>query len=194
MIGHPAAGCLSHPLRLPSVPVEYMGPLSRFSNNNLANEPFTLLLISGPEPQRTIFEQQLLTQAIPGLGKFILVRGLPAGAQMENVPAHIIAYNHLPARELAVLIIKASSIVCRAGYSTIMDLAALNKRALLVPTPGQGEQEYLAEMLHAENLFYSVSQDRLDLEKDLRMAKTKTYAGFPGGENDLNTFLMRAGL
>jgi hypothetical protein len=51
-----------------------------------------------------------------------------------------------------------------------MDLVYLKKKALLIPTPGQTEQEYLADYYKKENLFYSVSQDSLDLERDIEIA------------------------
>ena len=65
----------------------------------------------------------------------------------------------------------ARIIISRAGYSTIMDLVKLQKSALLVPTPGQTEQEYLAAFLKERSFFYSVGQDELNLTEDIQNVK-----------------------
>ncbi|MFT4025034.1 MAG: glycosyltransferase, partial [Flavihumibacter sp.] len=78
----------------------------------------------------------------------VLIRGLPAAPDLPGVPDAVQVFNHLPARELLQQIANAQSIVCRSGYSSLMDLLPLNKRLVLVPTPGQTEQEYLAKLHH----------------------------------------------
>jgi len=157
------AGELSHPKRMPGVPVRYVGWLSRFGGRAAAaGTPVEgvdlLILLSGPEPQRSLLERRLLDQLADYSGRVVLVRGLPAGAstagpaaapsgQRLSVPPGVKVYDHLPAAELEPLIRGAEQIICRPGYSTVMDLVRLGRRAIVVPTPGQTEQEYLGNYL-----------------------------------------------
>jgi UDP-N-acetylglucosamine:LPS N-acetylglucosamine transferase len=76
-------------------------------------------------------------------------------------------YSHMPAGELGKLLDFSEHIICRAGYTSIMDLAVLRKKAMIIPTPGQTEQEYLAGYLAEKGLFLACSQDELDLESAL---------------------------
>ena len=61
--------------------------------------------------------------------------------------------------------------ITRPGYTTIMELAVLGKKALLIPTPGQTEQVYLASYHSKKGNFYSVSQEKLNLARDVEEAK-----------------------
>jgi UDP-N-acetylglucosamine:LPS N-acetylglucosamine transferase len=99
----------------------------------------------------------------------ILVRGLPENtAPIESLPPTIVQYNHVSAKELNQLILRSKWVIARAGYSTIMDVCALQKKAIIIPTPGQTEQEYLAAYLHDAKRFYSLSQNEFQLTKDLK--------------------------
>jgi UDP:flavonoid glycosyltransferase YjiC (YdhE family) len=166
------AGRLSHPARLPAVPVQYLGPLSRFSPTvGLPQRYDLLLLLSGPEPQRSLLEAKLLAQVAGYQGNVLLVRGLPGqGLPLPAVPPHVQVAHHLPAAELALALQQSRQIVCRSGYTTLMDLVHLGKTALLVPTPGQTEQEYLGHSLHRRGLFYCVAQNQLNLLEHLPLA------------------------
>jgi UDP-N-acetylglucosamine transferase subunit ALG13 len=165
------AGKLSHPVQLPRTPVHYIGLLSRFEKiktsfikNNL------LIILSGPEPQRTIFENLLLPQIKKFPGKIILVRGLPAEKNTLNVPG-IEIYNHLPASDLNKIICESDFVIGRSGYSTVMDLAKLGSKSILVPTPGQTEQEYLAEYLLENKIAFSTRQENFSLPGAIENAK-----------------------
>ena len=143
----------------------FIGPLSRFEKPiQQAEIEFDICAIfSGPEPQRTIFEELVLKQ-IKELGlKAVVVRGLPND---ENEQGGFV-FNHLPTKTLQKFILKSKLVVCRSGYSSIMDLSVLDKRALLVPTPGQTEQEYLADYHVKKSNFYTQSQAQFDLGKAL---------------------------
>ncbi|MES2850549.1 MAG: glycosyltransferase [Bacteroidota bacterium] len=136
-----------------------------------------MVILSGPEPQRTIFENLLLAQLNNFDGKVVFVRGLPG----DNIPVlptsvskNIIVKNHLAAKELNDLIEQCTMIISRSGYTTVMDLAKLGKKAILVPTPGQTEQEYLADYLSGQKMFFALPQDKFDLKTALQQA-----AGFP---------------
>lgn len=169
------AGKLSHPQKKPAIPVKYIGCLSRFENKNISSSIGILILLSGPEPQRTIFENIILNE-LPLLQNIsiTIVRGLP-GEVNELKNDHATIYNHLPADELNTAILSAETAICRAGYSSIMDLATLGKNAVLVPTPGQGEQEYLAAYLMKQQLFYSVPQQNFSLQKTLEEVKEFSF-------------------
>jgi uncharacterized protein (TIGR00661 family) len=126
--------------------VQYIGPLSRFAvpERSRRAAPRFVALISGPEPSRTAFEQQLRGLLIETGHSALLILGRPDKAAHE-VHGNLTILNHLPDEQLADALTQAELVICRSGYSTIMDLEALDVRALLVPTPGQTEQEYLAE-------------------------------------------------
>lgn len=172
------AGKLSHPKKiLPNI--IYIGPLSRFQYTTYPENLFDLLIsISGPEPQRSIFEDIIVSQLKQFHGKAIFVRGLPSGAnQLQNFNL-VQIYNHLPSKELNEMILRSGMLISRSGYTTVMDLAALQKRAILVPTPGQSEQEYLANYLSSKGYFFSVDQGNFDLEKVLKDSMQFNYRSF----------------
>jgi hypothetical protein len=179
------AGELSHPQSMPSIPTRYIGWLSRFSDPVATSCGSTLVvLLSGPEPQRTVFERLLLRQARemerhagPSL---ILVRGLPGGGPpLPALPSWVSSYDHLPAREMEKMIREAGLVVARSGYSTIMDLERLGKRALLIPTPGQSEQEYLGRYLSGKGWASYVEQDAFSLAEAFKLAARDTGSTMP---------------
>ena len=164
------AGDLSHPKFLPAK-ASYIGPLSRFKPIADAHYIFDLLIIlSGPEPQRTIFENLLLSQIKELKEKIILVRGLPAATEKPANFNQVIIENHLPAHELNRLLAESRLVLCRSGYTSVMDLSVLQKKAILVPTPGQTEQEYLAEYLFRKQYFYSESQKNFSIIDAIKKA------------------------
>ncbi len=165
------AGKLSHPENIPGN-VLYIGPLSRFRKQvDLTKVYDVLISISGPEPQRSFFEKIILMQINNSNKKILLVRGLPEEkeklvTELKNVEI----INHLQAQELSFAFQQSEIIICRSGYTTIMDLIKINKRAILVPTPGQTEQEYLSKYLMKKKYFYSVEQDKFSLSEDIDKA------------------------
>ena len=167
------AGILSHPEKINSN-VSYLGGLSRFEK--LPGIPIVydlLILISGPEPQRTVFEKIILSQCKIAEKKILLVRGLPGRNDHEEMNSESLKItNHLQADELNLAIHQSEIIISRSGYTTIMDLAKLGKKAILVPTPGQPEQEYLAGYMLHKKYFYSVSQQQFSLDTALNEAAT----------------------
>ena len=165
------AGKLSHPSYLPPA-TSYLGLLSRFPSPTLELPTLeVLVLLSGPEPSRTIFEQQLLPALRSFNGRFLLVRGLPEST--NNTENNVMNYADIPT--LQTLIAKAALVICRSGYTSVMDLIRLQKKALLVPTPGQTEQEYLAVHLEAEGYFPYLRQADFSLEKALAKAAAFKY-------------------
>jgi len=169
-------GALSHPAQLPSIPVKYIGLLSRFSlAQEKTDEQGILILLSGPEPQRGILEEILLDQLQGVKDNIVFVRGLPGETvQMANLPS-VTFYNHLPAKRLQQEMMKAKLVISRSGYSTCMDIIALQKKAILIATPGQTEQEYLATYYMEQNLALSVAQHNLQLAQNISEALEFPY-------------------
>ncbi len=144
----------------------FIGLLSRYKNRkrekSKEKEIDVLFILSGPEPQRTIFEDLICNQIGNNRQSFALVRGTTKRrTQTYSFPV----YDLLDSEELLSLINKSEIIVCRSGYSSVMDLITLNKKAILIPTPGQTEQEYLAEYLKNKGTFNAVDQNEFNLEK-----------------------------
>jgi hypothetical protein len=166
--GSPLSGQLSRPRR-DFRRMHYIGPLSRFSRPARATTPRYRLavLISGPEPQRSLFEQNILHQLEGSAMEAAVVRGCPSENPGREVRGHVTVFPHLDADALQSLLLASSTVLSRAGYSSIMDYAALGSEAILVPTPGQTEQEYLAASLMERKIFYSETQDEFRLDRAL---------------------------
>ena len=171
------AGILSHPDRLPNN-AQYIGLLSQMQAQKtaqLASKPI-LLLLSGPEPQRTLLQSALLKAAndLPEY-RFVLVAGKPDVPTPSALPAHITFITHAGAEQLAGLMYSAEAVVCRSGYSTLMDLVCMKKKALLIPTPGQTEQEYLARTLSLYRGFVCSEQDDIRLGQQLERLRQHSW-------------------
>jgi predicted glycosyltransferase len=161
------SGELSHGVNV-HPDTRYTGILSRMRSSARDAEYDVAVVLSGPEPQRTILEQRLLEQAMALPQKFIFVQGKTRSRQHYYAADHIEVVSYLTSADLNDVLVSSEVVVCRSGYSSIMDLAALGKKALLIPTPGQTEQEYLAANFDRQNIFLAQSQEQLDLEKGLR--------------------------
>ncbi|TAH12521.1 MAG: hypothetical protein EAZ12_02340 [Sphingobacteriia bacterium] len=157
------AGELSHPLQMPKIAVHYINLLSRFIPIETAQKFDYCILLSGPEPQRTVFENIVVESIKKIKGSILLVRGKPLEKSVPFIADHITVYNHLNAVELSKLIQESEFIICRSGYSTLMDLLILKKKMIVVPTPGQTEQEYLSYKLSKEGIVLSANQMKIDL-------------------------------
>jgi predicted glycosyltransferase len=154
------AGLLSRNHTLKNV--TYIGPLSRLEPSTAILEDLDyLFLLSGPEPQRTILETALFETASKSNKSICMVRGsnVPQAVR-SNTSVSVI--NYATSDQLSNLMQRAKTIVCRSGYSTLMDLSALHKKKIvLIPTPGQREQEYLADY------WKETYQAKVILQKDL---------------------------
>ncbi len=159
-----------------SLNVRFIGVLSRFKLHQV-NEDENLIvgIVSGPEPQRAAFEEFLVKEMEKQNKECIIVRGVPKGEERSHQNIKLI--NHLGAIELNKLIQRAGVIVSRSGYSTIMDLSVLGKKQIIfIPTPGQTEQEYLAERLKTNGISLMQKQSEFDLAR--AMIDVKGYNGF----------------
>ena len=170
------AGELSHPSKKPAVPIHYIGVLSRMKKQPPCEQKGRLLIsLSGPEPQRTIFENIIIRDIAHYQGRATVVRGLPGDANLIPSTNDIHFFNHLPTAEMNNEMEKAEFVIARSGYSTVMDIAALGKKSILVATPGQPEQEYLAKYLAQKNFAASITQEQFSLNKALQEAAHFEY-------------------
>ncbi|MGE5315963.1 MAG: glycosyltransferase [Acidobacteriota bacterium] len=160
------SGLLSHGRALPEQ-TYFIGPLSRLRPARVPIRYDCAIVLSGPEPQRTIFETIIRRQIAPLGLRAIIVQGIPESGHECATEGSVEIVPSLTAVELNRVMNASACIVARSGYSTIMDLAALGKQAVLVPTPGQTEQEYLARRLSSMNIFYSERQEEFDLARAL---------------------------
>jgi hypothetical protein len=191
------AGQLSHPAVKPHVPLKYVGLLSRLEKRQSIEIPNHLLFIlSGPEPQRTILENKIIDDISHYPGTATIIRGLPSIPSILPSTGMIKFYNHLPLKQLNEEIDKAEWVISRSGYSTVMDIVKLGKKSILIATPGQTEQEYLAKQLARKHLAFDVDQNEFSLNNALAGAKAMRYQffnlhGFNELELTVKTFLNR---
>jgi UDP:flavonoid glycosyltransferase YjiC (YdhE family) len=147
----------------------YAGILSSTQKMDLPEDVDLFITISGPEPQRTEFERIVLGQleTLKGLGRVVITLGKPEQRQERRPAPNVTVYGFLNRREQQEMMNRAKILVSRSGYTTVMEIAELGKKALFVPTPGQTEQVYLSDFYEATGQFHSVSQYRLDLARDV---------------------------
>ncbi len=172
--------------------LRFMGPLSHLKGQaaNLAEKIPLLVILSGLEPQRTLLEEKIRKQLRRLSQEAILVQGLPGKIRRQQ-KGTLTTISFLGSAELASLCRQAEVIVSRSGYSSLMDYAALGKQKLiLIPTPGQTEQVYLAQRLAARKIALVQQQEQLDLQAALE--QIDSFSGFPLKE-DLS-FLLNEGL
>jgi predicted glycosyltransferase len=156
------SGDLSH-RRGPIEGVNYIGPLSRFNYREVERDLDLLVALSGPEPQRSLFEEKVLSQLKHMNVEALVVQGMPGHEKEQRVGSSTVI-SHLDSQALNQAFSRAKVVVCRSGYSTLMDLEATRTNALLVPTPGQTEQIYLAEYHKKLGRFAVQAQNQLDLQ------------------------------
>jgi predicted glycosyltransferase len=153
-----------------------------------------VIILSGTEPQRTILEHKILIQLAGLPYKVFLVQGLPAQNQHLRCSSKLEIVSFLKGDELNPIIESANLVISRSGYTTIMDLAVLGKKALLIPTPGQKEQEILARHFHKQGIFYGVDQDEIDLGKNVAEAMNFTGMKIDSNQTSGKEMVMKAWL
>ncbi len=151
-------------LRIPKI---WIGPLSRLKRcTDLPVLYDVAVVLSGPEPARTALEQKLLTAlAHDSMAsyKVAFVRGASKSmTDSDQCLSHISFFDLADSEVLNQLICESRVVVSRSGYSTIMDLYKLHKKALLIPTPGQPEQEYLADLHKQNDFFISLAENEIN--------------------------------
>jgi UDP:flavonoid glycosyltransferase YjiC (YdhE family) len=174
------SGDLSHKYRLPGN-AKFIGPLSRFTGLRKVSKEFSdklkiTVIISGPEPQRSIFEDLIINQLSRLNIIASLLSGKPDFEETVFINNRITVHPHLKTAELESVIADSDLIICRSGYSSIMDLSVFGSKVLFVPTPGQTEQVYLAKLHQKSGTALWRPQNKLNLETDIPEALK--YQGF----------------
>ncbi len=168
------SGDLSHNLkRIDENAIHYVGVLSDFTRRPMNKNIDYLISISGPEPQRSILEETLASQAEKLEGTVVMTLGKAENYSITK-KKHLTTYSFVTKELREELLNKAKLVVSRSGYSTLMDVAVVGTKALFIPTPGQIEQEYLSKYHNKLGTFHSVAQDAVDLKNDVKIAKEKS--------------------
>jgi hypothetical protein len=191
------SGILANPILKPSIPLWYMGCLSRLideskniaaastpnsNSSTISNDTVFLGIVSGPEPQRTLLEN-LLWKAGNKLNiPFVVIAGTPSKEAPNKIieeNKNAILYAHLAAPALVKEIKRAEYIICRGGYTTLMELIPFEKKLIFIPTPGQTEQLYLGKLWHEKNWAICYAQEYFKLDIALTEAKTFHFKQAP---------------
>jgi len=160
------SGRLSHNIKLPAN-VRFIGILSRFTgtgkstDENFSKIKHTTVILSGPEPQREILKQKLINLLKNKEPATVMFAGKPDKMGEISRDGNIILYSHMPTVAMKEMIENSELIITRSGYTTLMELVSLNRTALIIPTPGQTEQEYLADYLSEKGWFITYKQKEI---------------------------------
>jgi len=182
------SGVLSHPVPK-GINGKYIGPLSRFGSpkDYYKKDKYDLLVIlSGPEPQRTKLEQLVLSQLkdLPHI-KTVILQGLLGAKRKDTGLPHVEMIPHVSDEEFHEKVMGSNIVLSRPGYSTLMDLSAIGwKKSILIPTPGQTEQEYLGKLVQEKGIGISYPQKNFILNKAIQQAgKLKPIQAIHGNSN-----------
>ena len=177
------SGQLAH--NAPMANLRYLGPLTRMRPGTAGEKYDVLAILSGPEPLRSEWERLIIQQAGALPYRWLIVQGLPEKQEQSFPHPHVEVRSFMNSQQLNQAILESRIILSRTGYSTVMDLAVLGKKAFLVATPGQPEQEYLADYGHRKGWYYTQRQDQLDLKKGLEEAEKLTGFAIPGEQDEI---------
>lgn len=148
----------------------FIGILSRFEyckTSNYKHIRDILVILSGPEPQRTILMNLIIKELKNNTFTALIVAAKPNFDYHKNINENIKIISHLDSSEMTKAILSSKYIISRSGYSTLMDLFALKKTAIIIPTPGQTEQEYLADYLSNKKMFVKAVQNNFNLKESI---------------------------
>ena len=176
------SGKLGH-LKNSNLNLKYIGPLSRFTKLNCDLVYDLMVLLSGPEPQRTYLETKLFEDLKEYNGTILFINGVIEEQQTIAKKDNMTIYNFMTSVELEKAINQSSIVLSRSGYTTIMDLSKLEKKAFFIPTPGQFEQEYLAKRLDESGLIPFCNQEDFNAEM---LNRIDSYKGLKYGVNNIN--------
>lgn len=185
------SGKLSHPVPK-GLQIKYINPLSRFKKISYDKEFDLMVILSGPEPQRSILETKLRKELKNFRRKTLFVQGILAEKQVRTAADKMVIVNFMLKGELQEFICKSHLILSRSGYSTIMDLEKLEVKAFFIPTPGQTEQVYLAKYLKEQRIANYATQSEFKSAR-LELEGNSEYTGFthkktPNKNTDLSLF------
>lgn len=175
-------GKLGH-LKKDKMNLHYIGPLSRLEKKELPIKYDLMVILSGPEPQRTYLEQKLKREILHFEGKVIFICGVIEPKQKIEEIANMTFYNFMTSEQIENAYNESGIVLCRSGYTTVMDLAKLQKKAFFIPTPGQFEQEYLAKRFKRNGFAPYAKQDDFKIAD---LEDVKLYQGLPNLKQDIH--------
>jgi hypothetical protein len=170
---------------------QYVGVLSRLAPGIRTSRYRVMGIVSGPEPQRGVFENLLRKEFRKVNGPTLLVRGAWSEMKEKRAEDGHEEISYLNAVELNRHILESALIVCRSGYSSVMDMAAVGARVIFIPTPGQPEQEYLAQRLSQSRLASCSGQAGFDLGKYLARVETLPSFSPSSGNSSLQKVISQ---
>lgn len=182
-------GKLGH-LKSSNLNIKYIGVLSRLEKKVLEIKYDIMVLLSGPEPQRTILEEKLIEELKDNKEKIVFIKGKVTKEQVKEQKGNITFYNFMQSEELEKTFNESEMVLCRSGYTTVMDLCKLQKKAFFIPTPGQFEQEYLAKKYKREGLVPYSKQDKFVIDDILSVPLYKGLPLIPSEINWKQLFLL----
>jgi uncharacterized protein (TIGR00661 family) len=168
-------GKLGH-LKNSDLSLKYLGPLSRLEKKNAEIKYELMVILSGPEPQRTMLEERLVAELQNYNGAVIFIKGKVEPLQQTETFKNITYYNFMTSSQIETAFNESEMVLCRSGYTTVMDLAKLEKKAFFIPTPGQFEQEYLAKRCKRNGIAPYAKQDEFRIEN---LMEIPLYKGLP---------------
>jgi uncharacterized protein (TIGR00661 family) len=163
--------------------IKYIGPLSRIQKKEIPKQYDLMIILSGPEPQRGLLEEKLKKEILRFEGKIVFIKGMIENEQKKEQIENVTYYNFMNSRQLEQTFNESERVLCRSGYTTIMDLVKLEKKAFFIPTPGQYEQEYLAKKLQEEGLVPYAKQNDFKIEN---LSEIENYKGLPFAQSNVN--------
>lgn len=175
--------------------LKYIGIVSRMKKLEVLEKKYSIcVVLSGPEPQRTILENLLLKELGFYDKKIAFIRGTNLKENKIVKRKNLDIFLLLNSKEINTVLNNSELIICRAGYSSIMDLISIKKQAILIPTPGQTEQEYLANILSNKKIFLSINQESFKMKTALKKGKNYSVKNINISKenlikNTLNSFL-----
>jgi uncharacterized protein (TIGR00661 family) len=175
-------GKLGH-LKNSKLNLSYIGPLSRLEKKELPIQYDLMIILSGPEPQRTYLEEKLKKEVKTFEGKVIFIKGIIETEQKIEHVENVTYYNFMTSEDIETAYNESEMVLCRSGYTTVMDLAKLGKKAFFIPTPGQFEQEYLAKRFKRNGLAPYAKQDDFEISE---LKDVKLYQGLPKLEKQVH--------
>ena len=181
------SGILANPKRIPNARLWYMNCLSRLNqeqaeistSEHIDTTTLFLGIVSGPEPQRTLLENILWKEGNAMDEKFVVIAGLPDKKTYHQKTNKGNLYHHLNGGALKKQILNAEFIICRGGYTTLMELIPFQKKLILIPTPGQTEQEYLGKYWEQKKWAICFAQSEFNLKDAIQKARSLEYQAPP---------------
>ncbi|MEK6968538.1 MAG: glycosyltransferase [Nanoarchaeota archaeon] len=153
----------------------YVGILSSIRKKNVVRNVDYFISISGPGISKEVFTRQVMEQLHLLKGKVVVALGRPDLKEIAS-KGNAKIYPYLNRKQQESFLNKAKLVISRSGYTTMMELAEIDKKAFFIPTLNHPEQEYLAKFQKNSGRFHYSKQDSFNFKEDIDEAKQ--YPGF----------------